>query len=289
MAKLTEKQIRVLQYLDRANRMVSMSMLREVFPRVLQTVYALAERKLIATIDDEEFGMTEEVGINDAGRAAIAQTAAAPTVNAEPWTPAVDLSLDREQLSRDTADVLPMPAEFSRWVEPAVSADTVNAAGVGEVADEMERFFTMSDAQKFSELINQADVIRKNDAQIAALTRNLADAVAERDALREAFERNEKQLAIGQQVKDERLSDLMDETDKLVAALESISPMEGLTRLLSFRRFYNEFVQELHRAEARTDAAMVAALRSRDNGNRVSVDDVESALEAQWADEEAQS
>jgi hypothetical protein len=106
------------------------------------------------------------------------------------------------------------------------------------------------------------------------LTRERDAALSERDALRAAFERDEKQLAITQQVKDERLSELMDETDKLVAALESISPMEGLTRLLSFRRFYNEFVQELHRAEASPDAAMIAALRDRATGQRTAAGDV---------------
>lgn len=115
---------------------------------------------------------------------------------------------------------------------------------------------------------------RTTDAEIARLRRERDAALSERDALRAAFERDEKQLAITQQVKDERLSELMDETDKLVAALESISPMEGLTRLLSFRRFYNEFVQELHRAEASPDAAMIAALRDRDTGQRTAAGDV---------------
>lgn len=144
---------------------------------------------------------------------------------------------------------------FADELEPAVSADTVNAAGVGEVADEMERFFTMSDAQKFSELINQADVIRKNDAQIAALTRDLADAVAERDALRKriAFMRRDAHFMVKTQYALDR--------HEIDAAFESIMA------------FADGRHPELSMPDP-ADAAMVAALRSRDNGNRTPADNV---------------
>lgn len=215
--------------------------------------------------------------------AAIAQPAAAPTVNADVVSYLHEIKRnDGCRIHLTDAQRHPAHAEAYRlgYVRPTISghyvitgkghqvmgnspiadelepasADAVNAADVGEVADEMERFFTMSDAQKFSELINQADVIRKNDAQIAALTRDLADAVAERDALRKAANGVLIIAALGLRYMDEK-------TARASAHLLNVFVDEhGLDRPANM----------LNSA----DAAMVAALRSRDNGKRTPADNV---------------
>lgn len=270
---------------------------------------------LLEQIDRNAFRLTEQ------GRAAIAPPAAAPTVNAEPWTPSVG---DRVRIVRDgenngvvgyVAKIdSTMPVELYRvyghWyyqseLEPAASADAVNAADVGgagvwtsevgdyvsascpninsvfegvicaaqkyddtryvciEEADGFKRWLSV-DKSSFTKLAYGETVSRDpRDAQIAALTRDLEVAVAERDALREALR---------------PLAEAYHEANEHNAQRRPIDPSRG---------YFIEY-KHLQRAALLTQpdpaAAMVAALRSRDNGNRVSVDDVESALEAQWAE-----
>lgn len=159
MAKLTEKQERVLRYLDRADRMVSMSMLREVFPRVLQTVYALAERRLITTVDDEEFGMTDEVGINDAGRAAIAP----------PVSVATDAAPDAAQTA--AADAVCPFCDNSPCQCAAIQAEnaTINLEYARGLQDEIARLTK----ERNDAIVDLEDATRERDA-----------AQAEADALR---------------------------------------------------------------------------------------------------------
>lgn len=208
---------------------------------------------------------------------------------------------------------------FKRWVlaqheEPAASADAVNAADVGEVDD-------ISTLPPFSpseiDYDNALKMIDPRDAQIAALTRDLADAVAVIREVEDLLMQNGHHtptVRLADQVNDvfrtlsavsDTLADVREERDALERELEAvkqmfdgyqaasldtlddvqqyrgwigelidhldhISPMEALTRLLSFRRDYQAYTA---RNEEHT-AAMVAALRSRDNGNRVSADNV---------------
>lgn len=105
----------------------------------------------------------------------------------------VDLSVDRDQLARDTADVLPMPAEYPRAYAPAAHADGAIIAGdtIAEVrGDETVTFAEYQDLRKqIYELTHERDYLQREYDAISQAFDGYMKANAEREDREESLQR----------------------------------------------------------------------------------------------------
>ena len=156
--------------------------------------------------------------------------------------------------------------------------------------------------------IHNPDAVQRETRpeQIARLQRNLEAAKAEADALRKQVRETEDLLMqnghhtptvrLADQVsavyrelsaEAERAADGIDDlqqyrgwANELIEGLDHISPLEALTRLLSFRRDYQAYTAR----NADPDAALVAARQRADDGTRLTTADVRA--QAEFAEED---